>query len=852
MDNIDLLLLQLLCGCVLLLVLAVIVKYTIDYFADIKYVKMEMHRADSWNEYVYWRRELRALRWCIIPGMTVDRVKAIKKFFYRGKYTKKHENSDGFFSLLIPSVLGMCLCCVCLAGGTFAWFTASESTGTQNIQTANYSVSVTVIGGDWRSTKNTEVDFTKKLPVGEYEVKITAIGSATNGYCILSFDGVPWRHTSPIAVGETLVFKLDMKKEAVLEVSAQWGSSSKAPEDKIINRAEPYTYGDDSVPPTVSGIEVKNESELKAALDRGETTISIGADFSLTQNHNITLGNVVIFGNNHSFTLGGNIYKGTLFTVEKGASLSIADVTFDYDEDSFEVYYNPSNPWSPKFTTATTATPVEAPAIVSNGNIVLNNVTVKDRYCNVDGSAAVQILYGTAELTDCKFIHNLGKSGSAAVYVGGPKLEGQTTHSVEKIVFNNCDFDGNIQTFENGNAVYIYSAQEARFNGCKFIGNAGMTSKNSEGGGAIYIAKESEEGVTIPLDYKLMNVHIDGCIFKDNISMNDGSAIENQGANLYISNSTFEDNAAKSVGTVSCISYTVAQGASPARIYDCHIDDCTFTDNFATAGAVFGNHASAYDFKITNSIVSKNQGNEAFLLYEGNNLIANCQFTDNSFSKATVNLTYGDDCDGNAIVKDCVFSGSTKPAIRLQAGKRGSNTLNERCTIQGTVTGNIVIEAPNGGVGTSNLIVEGTLNGNITGYDGLPSDSITISGNVIGSVNGISSTQYVVQSGDTLSKIAGLYGESVNRLQVYNNIENSSQIYPGQVIKIPPADWKIPETTTEGTTPPVTEPESTETKPSETETSETGSETIGGTTETQVPQETTGTEPNPSESDGNE
>ncbi len=112
--------------------------------------------------------------------------------------------------------------------------------------------------------------------------------------------------------------------------------------------------------------------------------------------------------------------------------------------------------------------------------------------------------------------------------------------------------------------------------------------------------------------------------------------------------------------------------------------------------------------------------------------------------------------------------------------------------------------------------------------------------------------KYTVKSGDSLGKIADLYGTSATKLAAYNGIEDPSKIYPGQVIKIPPADWKIPETTTEETTPPVTEPEATESKPSETEPSETGSETAGGTTETTVPQETTGTEPNPSESDGNE
>lgn len=48
--------------------------------------------------------------------------------------------------------------------------------------------------------------------------------------------------------------------------------------------------------------------------------------------------------------------------------------------------------------------------------------------------------------------------------------------------------------------------------------------------------------------------------------------------------------------------------------------------------------------------------------------------------------------------------------------------------------------------------------------------------------------EYIVKSGDTLSKIACDYNTSWQELARYNNIENPNLIYPGQIIKIPSKD----------------------------------------------------------------
>ena len=66
---------------ILVLIALKIFKYIIDYANDIKYIKMEIGRSFGGGEERYWRRELSNVRWCIIPFMTPDRVKRIRRTF---------------------------------------------------------------------------------------------------------------------------------------------------------------------------------------------------------------------------------------------------------------------------------------------------------------------------------------------------------------------------------------------------------------------------------------------------------------------------------------------------------------------------------------------------------------------------------------------------------------------------------------------------------------------------------------------------------------------------------------------------------------------------------------------------
>lgn len=83
----------------------------------------------------------------------------------------------------MPSIIGIIICMVCLAGMTWAWFTASVTTPPQTITAANYDVTVSVDNEDITAENG---QYT--LSGGEHTVTLKAAGNASTGYCKIIFD----------------------------------------------------------------------------------------------------------------------------------------------------------------------------------------------------------------------------------------------------------------------------------------------------------------------------------------------------------------------------------------------------------------------------------------------------------------------------------------------------------------------------------------------------------------------------------------------------------------------------------------------------------------------------------------
>ena len=136
--------------------------------------------------------------------------------------------------MLLPSVLAILLCMVCLCEMTWAWFSSTQKGEIAPIKSAEYEIVVSVKDGD---TPLSVTDNTVELRKGlTYTVNMVASGTASTGFCVLSYapsgagenpDGVRL-HTAQIASGATFSFTLDAKSDLTLTFSPQWGTSSKS------------------------------------------------------------------------------------------------------------------------------------------------------------------------------------------------------------------------------------------------------------------------------------------------------------------------------------------------------------------------------------------------------------------------------------------------------------------------------------------------------------------------------------------------------------------------------------------------------------------------------------------------
>ena len=138
-----------------------------------------MNRAADYNEYRYWRRELRCLYLRLIPFVTERNVMRVYPvFFHRAKHAAKEKRSDGLMHILAPSMLAICICAICLCGVSWAWFTASTSTGTTQIQSSSYKL-VYQVNEDTAAIELAEVKTVTVPESGSCKIKLSATGTAT-------------------------------------------------------------------------------------------------------------------------------------------------------------------------------------------------------------------------------------------------------------------------------------------------------------------------------------------------------------------------------------------------------------------------------------------------------------------------------------------------------------------------------------------------------------------------------------------------------------------------------------------------------------------------------------------------
>lgn len=137
--------------------------------------------------------------------------------------------------ILAPSMLGMCICAICLCGASWAWFTSTTGSSMQAITTPQYNLSVTVTddanGINGTSSKE---GMQYALTGGTtYTVTLSATGTErATGYCVVRIDGTTYYSEQIFAVGE-FKFTVEASKDSEMTIITNWGTCALEIPDKI-------------------------------------------------------------------------------------------------------------------------------------------------------------------------------------------------------------------------------------------------------------------------------------------------------------------------------------------------------------------------------------------------------------------------------------------------------------------------------------------------------------------------------------------------------------------------------------------------------------------------------------------
>ena len=200
--------------------------YIRHFNGETRRIIMKMQRAADEKEYCYWHKMLRCHYLCLIPFVNERNVSgAYSFFFHQPKRAEKETRIDGVFHILAPSLAAFCLCAVCLCGASWAWFTASTSTGTTAIQSSSYKLKLLYqVGEDATAPELAETGNTYTLTRGTTVITLKAAGTAgATGYCRINI-GDETYYTEQISVPDAFTFTVKAAADTQITLTPKWGS----------------------------------------------------------------------------------------------------------------------------------------------------------------------------------------------------------------------------------------------------------------------------------------------------------------------------------------------------------------------------------------------------------------------------------------------------------------------------------------------------------------------------------------------------------------------------------------------------------------------------------------------------
>lgn len=161
-----------------------------------------------------------------------------------GKRMQKEKHSDNIVHILAPSVLGLCICAVCLCGMSWAWFTASTAASATTIRSATLQIEEVKLGNKkLTSDGNGRYTITEQLTENSYTLRFKATDSstATKGFCKISIkigDSAETSYdTEDIADKNahtvTITVNNNSNENITITVEPIWGQNMKSPTNEI-------------------------------------------------------------------------------------------------------------------------------------------------------------------------------------------------------------------------------------------------------------------------------------------------------------------------------------------------------------------------------------------------------------------------------------------------------------------------------------------------------------------------------------------------------------------------------------------------------------------------------------------
>lgn len=230
---VDQFILILLVAVISIVVLAIVklASFLQRFYENTQYICWKMDWADSDEEYRRWRKELRCHYLTLIPFVTARNVIPVYDFFFQNSnHAEKEERKDCLVPLLMPSILGICICMICVCSMTWAWYSAGVSGGTTTLKAARYEIAVEIKDTSGELiTANVDGSYT--LHAGTYTVALTAHGDASTGYCKMDVGGRKL-HSSQLYTKQsdshinTLTFTVTAESAETVSFISVWGTYS--------------------------------------------------------------------------------------------------------------------------------------------------------------------------------------------------------------------------------------------------------------------------------------------------------------------------------------------------------------------------------------------------------------------------------------------------------------------------------------------------------------------------------------------------------------------------------------------------------------------------------------------------